>query len=208
MIRLDSQRICSSHAAALTAATRSGDGPDAPSLHHLPSGGPDSFDHSDAYFRMAVLGAPDRLDLWIRYPAHAGCRLWTAQPFALIAPAGAPFQREAFVPRAPTTAQLAARGSGTVARTSPRAGLTSGRCGRRGLPMQRCQHAPAHTAAVRRSDLHGCGSGVGPVVLTAGDRRIVRSPQPAAADRTPAGSRRRACLNGRSGLAAWLRGIH
>src|SRR5437660_1569251 len=29
---------------------------------------------------------------------------------------------------------------------------------------------------------HGCGSQVGPVVLTAGDRRIVRSPQPAAAD--------------------------
>jgi hypothetical protein len=36
------------------------------------------------------------------------------------------------------------------------------------------------------SQCHGSDSRVGPVVLTAADRRIVRSPQPAAADRRPA----------------------
>jgi len=54
-------------------------------------------------------------------------------------------------------------------------------------------------AVVRRLLCHGSDSRVGPVVLTAADRRIVRSPQPAAADRRPAP--RRAALPRRTNLA-------
>jgi hypothetical protein len=69
-------------------------------------------------------------------------------------------------------------------------------------PSTASTREPASVGVMLR---HGRSSRVDGLAVSAGDHRTVCSAQPARADRRPPA---RACLNGRSGLAAWLRRIH